>query len=81
MYHAPIGSEVYTQATDRKALLALFKTTGGAGWREKTGWAENSDDLATWFGVTLNTSRRVNAVDVNGNNLDGECKACLIIVS
>lgn len=62
---------MYNQETDRRALLALFNATAGAGWRNNKGWVENSDDIQTWFGVSVNDSGRVNAVLLPRNDLNG----------
>ncbi|CAN0352184.1 unnamed protein product, partial [Ectocarpus sp. 6 AP-2014] len=34
-------------STDREALVALFRSTGGAGWRRRDNW-DTDADLATW---------------------------------
>ncbi|CAM9262784.1 unnamed protein product [Ectocarpus sp. 13 AM-2016] len=39
-------------STDREALVALFRSTGGAGWGQKGNWGTDSD-LATWDGVRV----------------------------
>ncbi|CAB1115509.1 unnamed protein product [Ectocarpus sp. CCAP 1310/34] len=55
---------------DRDALVALFCSTGGAGWTRRDNW--NTDaDRATWFGVKVNDQGRVVDVDLGSNNLQG----------
>ena len=39
-------------ASDRLALEALFKSTGGADWAEKEGWMTDAE-LGEWHGVTV----------------------------
>jgi len=48
---------------------------GGAGWNTKNGWKDNSDDLSTWFGVSVKpSSGRVFALIMRNNNLNGAQK-------
>ena len=37
--------------SDRTALLAIYRMTGGESWANQDGWLQNADDLSTWFGV------------------------------
>ena len=67
---------MYNQETDRRALIALFNATSGAGWRNNKGWMEKSDDIQTWFGVMVNDSGRVNAVLLRSNELNGAREIC-----
>lgn len=67
---------MYNQETDRRALLALFNATAGAGWRNNRGWVERSYDIQTWFGVAVNDSGRVNAVLLPRNDLNGVREMC-----
>ncbi|CAM9187265.1 unnamed protein product, partial [Laminaria digitata] len=46
-------------ASDRTALLEIYRTAGGEGWTNQEGWRENADDLSTWFGVTGGEDGRV----------------------
>ncbi|MCY4438155.1 MAG: hypothetical protein OXE05_12575 [Chloroflexi bacterium] len=45
-------------ASDRAALVALYKSTGGARWVTRTNWL-TSRPLGTWHGVTTNAAGRV----------------------
>ncbi|CAM9231843.1 unnamed protein product, partial [Ectocarpus sp. 8 AP-2014] len=45
-------------STDREALIALFRSTGGAGWVRRDNWGTD-DVLATWYGVKVNDQGRV----------------------
>jgi hypothetical protein len=58
------------EISDRGALEAIFKTTGGTNWKNKACW--NTDaDLSEWDGVTVNVQGRVIGVKSNNNNLAG----------
>lgn len=58
-------------STDRSALLALFRSTGGAShWRDNTNW--NTDaELSRWYGVFVNDEGRVDELWLDENNLQG----------
>ncbi len=57
-------------STDRDALLALFHSTGGAGWERKDNW--NTDaELSKWHGVNVNAEGRVVKLSLPSNNLRG----------
>ncbi|CAM9658573.1 unnamed protein product [Ectocarpus sp. 12 AP-2014] len=57
-------------STDRDALVALFRSTGGASWRRKDYW-DTAADLGSWFGVILNNQGRVAELKLAVNNLQG----------
>ncbi|CAM9428198.1 unnamed protein product [Ectocarpus sp. 13 AM-2016] len=57
-------------STDREALVALFRWTGGAGWTRRDNW-DTDADLVTWHGVTVNDQGRVVILDLSDNNLQG----------
>ncbi|CAM9762657.1 unnamed protein product [Ectocarpus fasciculatus] len=57
-------------STDRDALVALFRATGGAGWGRTDNW-DTDADLATWNGVKVNDQGRVVNLDLTCNNLQG----------
>ncbi|CAN0193133.1 unnamed protein product [Scytosiphon promiscuus] len=55
--------------TDRAALVALFKATGGANWYKRRNW--NTDgDLSLWHGVEVRGGRVV-GLSLGDNNLRG----------
>lgn len=54
--------------TDSLALVALYQTTGGANWTNKTNWL--STPVSNWFGVTVNGNSITN-VSLPNNNLRG----------
>jgi len=68
-----------TLEDDRLALVALYNSTKGAGWSNKTGWAVpgvTGDNPCGWFGITC-AAGRVTGVDLNHNSLDGALPAQL----
>jgi len=54
--------------TDSLALVALYQSTGGAQWTNKTNWL--TGEIGTWFGVTVN-GQSITAVELPANNLSG----------
>jgi Leucine-rich repeat (LRR) protein len=58
-------------ASDRSALLALYNSTNGETWTNKTGWSTNATDLSTWYGISLNGEGCVKALALQNNNLVG----------
>lgn len=61
-------SQVTTQ--EREALIALYNSTGGANWTDKTNWIDTSKPVSTWFGVTVENDH-VTKIELNSNNLVG----------
>ena len=55
--------------SDREALLALHRATGGPQWRNNGGW-DTYDDISTWYGVQVRDGRVVR-LDLTFNNLKG----------
>ena len=74
------SKKVYDHHTDREALRSLFLATSGRTWTTKHGWEEDSNDLESWHGVSLNTSGRVNVVNLFKNNLKGAQDVCLVML-
>ncbi|CAM9177444.1 unnamed protein product [Ectocarpus sp. 8 AP-2014] len=56
--------------TDRDALVALFRSTGGASWDKKDNW-DTAAEIATWSGVQVNDEGRVVKLRLKSNNLRG----------
>ncbi|CBN74748.1 LRR-GTPase of the ROCO family, putative pseudogene [Ectocarpus siliculosus] len=55
-------------STDRDALVALYKATDGANWRNRRNW--NTDaPLGQWDGVKVNDQGRVVKLELDTNNL------------
>lgn len=57
-------------STDRAALLALYRLTGGASWKRKNNW-DTDGDLSQWDGVRVNDQGRVVSLRLDHNNLTG----------
>ncbi len=62
-----------TTFNDSLALVALYNSTNGANWTNKTNWL--SGNLNTWFGVTLDADRRVTELNLGYNQLSGSIPA------
>lgn len=59
--------------SDRNALIALYNSTNGSGWNNKTGWnvpGNSGDDPCGWHGITC-ANGRVTRIDLFQNNLTG----------
>eukprot|EP00752_Nemacystus_decipiens_P001344 g1333.t1 len=56
--------------TDRAALSALFRSTGGAEWHRKDNW-DSDADLSRWLGVEVDARGRVTHLRLEKNNLKG----------
>jgi hypothetical protein len=54
---------------DSLALVALFDSTNGPGWKVKTNWKIGR--VSSWHNVYLNGSGRVYMVDLPSNRLSG----------
>ena len=39
------------QSLQRSALYQLYEATGGPVWANNSGWASNSSNFCTWFGI------------------------------
>lgn len=57
----------YGLKKDSVVLAAIYQSTNGDGWKDKTGWLSASD-VSSWFGVTV-TDQRVTGLDLSSNNL------------
>lgn len=57
-------------STDRDALVALFMTTGGEGWKRNDNW-DTDAELREWYGVEANPEGHVVKIDLHFNNLQG----------
>jgi len=56
---------------DSIALRALYDSTAGSGWTNKSNWLSTSLSAGNWFGVTV-SNNRVTQVNLPGNNLIGK---------
>ncbi len=52
-----------------KALVAIYTATGGAEWKNNTGWLASTAPC-TWYGITC-ASEHVTSISLPGNNLRG----------
>ncbi len=59
-------------ASDSLALVALFVSTQGVNWNNKTNWLKG--DVESWHGVTVERGK-VTMVALDRNNLDGQLPA------
>ena len=57
-------------ATDRAALAALYESTGGADWRDRTNWLSD-EPIDDWYGVETDASGRVSGLGFADNGLTG----------
>lgn len=55
---------------DCDALVALYRSTGGANWADKDNW-DTGAELSRWYGVEVNDQGRVVIQDLRNNNLQG----------
>lgn len=56
--------------SDREALLALYHSTNGAGWKNSTNWNTHAD-ISLWHGVKVNNQGSVVELSLTYNNLQG----------
>lgn len=64
---------------DFDALMALYISTDGNNWNDKTGWIEGfvgvNCDVCSWYGVVCDQSGRVAELFLQDNNLTGALPA------
>ena len=60
---------------DRAALEALYRATGGDDWSDNTNWLSD-EPLEEWHGVGVGNGR-VDGLDLDNNNLDGQVPAAI----
>ena len=57
---------------DSLTLIALYASTNGHNWFNKTGWENHDRPLDQWHGVEINIeTRRVTTLSLGNNNLNG----------
>ena len=55
-------------ASERAVLLALYASTNGAGWTNKTGWGGAAGTECSWYGVSCNANgSNVTSIGLFGN--------------
>ena len=57
-------------AGERAALAALYRATGGDGWKQKDNWLSDRP-LSDWHGVTTDAGGHVTRLKLGGNQLNG----------
>ncbi|CAN0281346.1 unnamed protein product [Ectocarpus sp. 13 AM-2016] len=62
--------------TDREALVALYNSTDGPNWIQKTNWGSGAP-LKDWYGVQANDQGRVVKLSLGSNKLRGIVKPTL----
>ena len=67
-----LASVSYSQVPqiERDALVALYNSTGGANWRDNTGWLGAAGTECDWYGVTC-SSASVSSLNLIYNSLSG----------
>ena len=60
-----------TAASDRAALVAIYRNTDGPNWKQNGGWLSDAP-IGEWFGVTTDGNGRVIRLDLDTNWLDGK---------
>ena len=72
----PTGVEGQDRGTpsDRRALEALYRATGGPAWTDSANWLTDAP-LSEWFGVDTDGDGRVTSVALSGNRLTGPLPA------
>lgn len=68
------GAEAVLPAAEINALRALYKATGGAAWKNNSGWLVDGTDPCSWFGVQCAVTggqQHVSELLISNNNLVG----------
>ena len=68
---------VFRAGVDRETLIALYNSTGGASWTDKTNWLSATEPLDEWFGVEADSTGNVTKLELSGNNLRGTLPVAL----
>ncbi|MEM6319819.1 MAG: T9SS type A sorting domain-containing protein [Bacteroidota bacterium] len=68
-YFVPSFAQNACDHPDYTALAALYNATNGDNWT--TSWDLSDCDVCSYFGVTCDESRKITALDLDGNNLTG----------
>ena len=67
---APVHRQA-SAATDRDALTALYRATGGDSWSTNTNWLSDAP-IGQWHGVSTDDNGRVAWLLLHNNQLSGE---------
>jgi len=65
--------------TDSLALVAFYTSANGSSWTNKSGWL--TGPVSTWYGVVLDTTGKVTALILSGNNLSGTISTSLASIN
>jgi hypothetical protein len=69
---APDEASAAIPASERAALIALYDSTNGAAWANRTNWLGASGTECTWYGVSCNASEdHVQRLRLGFNQLTG----------
>ena len=68
---------VFRAGVDRETLIALYNSTGGASWTDKTNWLSATEPIDEWFGVEADSTGNVTKLELSGNNLRGTLPVAL----
>lgn len=55
---------------ERNALIALYRSTGGDNWNNKTNWCSDKP-VSEWYGISTDSYGLVKSISLISNNLDG----------
>ena len=64
------GSVALCPSSDRDVLIALYNSTNGPNWTNRTNWL-SSAPIDAWYGVTTNDHGEVTVLELSHNNLQG----------
>jgi Leucine-rich repeat (LRR) protein len=64
-----LKAQISTNPTDSLALVSLYNSTDGANWSNNNNWLTNN--VSTWYGVTVDATGRVTRLNLNNNKLRG----------
>jgi Leucine-rich repeat (LRR) protein len=66
------NSNLQVPADERAALVELFNTAKGVGWRHHERWIDNVGTECTWYGVSCSPGKNhIIGINLFGNNLIG----------
>ncbi len=72
------GSAAAIPSAERNFLLALYTSTSGASWLDKTGWNGPVGTECNWYGITCNNdASNVTRIVLNNNKLAGSLPSTL----
>lgn len=63
--------------TDRDALVTIFNSAGGTGWKRNNNW-NTTAELSTWYGIKVDGQGRVVELRLDANNLRGTLALLLV---